>query len=190
MYERNYFYYIYRDSIRTGSPDHNLQSKYKILRNKALNEIRKARSDYYSARIYENKNQSKNSWSIFSELVPTKHLWKTMTLKDLMSSLQPHKIVEGLTTDHENDIELNFVPSPDQTFELLPIEEEQAINLVNQLSTSNAIGADKLSRRMILSSIYIILPHLIALLNIILKTLVFPNLWKLAKVSAIYRAVD
>jgi hypothetical protein len=49
-----------------------------------------------------------------------------------------------LKTDHENDIELNFVPSTDQTYELLPIEEEQAINLVNQLSTSNAIGVDKL----------------------------------------------
>jgi hypothetical protein len=67
------------------------------------------------------------------------------------------------------------------------IDELSATQIISNLSNAESTGFDGVSSKMIKLSYNFILPHLIALINLIISTAVFPQIWKQSKIIPIYK---
>lgn len=64
------------------------------------------------------------------------------------------------------------------------------VNQLARLKTNKASGLDSISARMLLDSSDVIAPSLIYLINMSFRTGVFPDMWKCAKVMALFKTGD
>lgn len=75
----------------------------------------------------------------------------------------------------------NSPPPPHNQFSFSPVVENDVKKQILSI-TSNAVGTDDISRKMILPLIDVVLPYITHIFNFSLSSKVFPNSWKLATV--------
>ena len=78
--------------------------------------------------------------------------------------------------------ELRFV------FQLIP--ETFVLKLLESLKMNKAIGLDNISARLIKDASVVICDQLTYLYNCSLQSVVFPNIWKIGKVTALFKSVS
>ena len=75
-------------------------------------------------------------------------------------------------------------------FEFRPTDSGQVLKLLNKLNKSKGTGLDKLSSRLIRECADLISPYISIIFNCCLTTGTFPDDWKLAKVTPIFKQGD
>ena len=106
------------------------------------------------------------------------------------SSIGP-KLADDIPLSNNNGhCHQKYVKSTNNTFEFHPTSSEQILKLLNKLNKSKGVGLDKLSNRLIRECADLISPYTSTIFNSCLATGVFPDDWKLARVTPIFKQGD
>ena len=188
-----------KDAI--NSPD--LWQAYKTLRNKVTKTIRDALQSYYLGIIDENRelkrmwkavtkvlNRDTNSVEVSSLDIEGLILTKE---KDITEALNQHfvtvgpKLAEKLESNNDDDplTKINF-QTKKLKFKL--IDNTCVVNAISKLKNGKAPGPDKISTRLVKDFGDFIWKPLTMIYNSSLETGAFPDIWKLASVTPIFKA--
>ena len=72
----------------------------------------------------------------------------------------------------------------------IPIDNENIVSLIRKLNTNKANGSDGISGQMLLSCDDSVVLPLRIIFGIILSTATYPDIWKLANVTPIFKKCD
>ena len=87
----------------------------------------------------------------------------------------------------------NFVRSRKDssiTFSIPPITNNIVVNSLKKISSHNAMGVDKISARMLKIAAPIVAPSVAKLMKFFFESAVFPQRWKTAKVTPLFKSRD
>ncbi len=191
----------------------NDNESYVYWRNKATELKRVSKSIYYMELIIANKNNTRKLWKRLSELAPKENLQDPVTLKDGETTLSdPQDICEcfnkfftniALSLTHNmplpsDDVHaklqefINCRTYANTSFEIPLITQETMEKELNGLEDGKAVGLDGIPPKLLQLSAsaishpltYILLTYI---LNQSIKTTIFPDEWKTAKVVPLHK---
>jgi hypothetical protein len=157
--------------------------------------IRKAKKQYYSNLINENYSDGKKLWTILRKLVPTKSNTNNNSSDninaDVMNEFLASNASELTNSEFGSEIAseelLDSVNATNDTFEIHNIDEESVHEVINNLSNTKTSGYDKISSKMLKISATFIAIHLVALINLIIFSSLYPLNWKKSKIVPIFK---
>ena len=82
---------------------------------------------------------------------------------------------------------MNYLTSTDKEFQFRPTSTNEVFSLLNKLKKSKAVGLDKISSRLIRECADLICKPLCYILNQSLNVGVFPDDWKCARVTPLFK---
>ena len=173
MYRRDY---IHGKAKKIKNDE--LFEQYKILRNKVVDQIRKANQNYFSGEICNNTNLKK-MWRAISSLLNTRKMATSHDISPETFNTFFTNIGSDLTKTFTADVKLHWsLPESKHRFKFQQISEDEVLNNLNKLShksKQDVLGYDSLA-----SSIT-------NLFNYSLHTHQLPADWKKARVTPIYK---
>ena len=152
--------------------------------------VRTAKREYYTTRINESHNCSKQMWKILNHLLPSKRQDSEQHNSALSADIFNKyfsSIGENLTKH------LGDVVFPDHTiekanhFEFLEINSNQVLHYLLKLSNSTSLDIIDMDNKLLRMASPIIAPLLCHVFNLSLNQGIVPSDWKLAKVTPIYK---
>ena len=191
--------YLKRQSVRVSSTDYH--TAYKRCKNRVNKLIESTKKDYFKKRL-TNSSNSKESWQAINELLnrkpkPTRVNQiieddKIITNnEDIANSFNQYfssigcKLSYNIRDDGTDP--LSFVTPVANTFNFSPITTEEVIEALSQLNPKKAPGIDGISIRLLRDTIDVIAEPLANIFNLSLRTAIFPDDWKFAKISPIFK---
>ena len=176
---------------------------YKHLRNKVTRKIRDAIQSHYLGLIEENKGDPKRMWQVINKVLdkatPSTEIssldveGKTITKeKDIAEALNHHfttigpKLASKLESRSDDD-SLKHIDTQQNKMAFVPIDETYVLNSIKQLKNGKAPGPDKISTKLIKDAADFIWKPLTMVFNSSLKFGIFPDIWKLARVTPIFK---
>ena len=84
----------------------------------------------------------------------------------------------------------SYVDSSESVFVFKTINIDEVYNALNNLEMSKFLGPDRIPARLLKDTCFSIAPFLTQIFNASLASSVFPQDWKIARVSPIYKAGD
>ena len=139
---------------------------------------------------------SKEMWKVLKELWPLKN--KSSNIKSLNGECDDAKMA-NIMNDHlatigsvlgEAHAEVNFkhfLPTAPPTFNLTKIDAQSVYTLLTEVCPSKACGLDGLTVRLIRDADDTLVCPLTHIFNLSIPTGVFPEDWKIAVVSPLYK---
>ncbi len=121
----------------------------------------------------------------FNQLI---ELTKTV---DLVEILNEHFVTIGKKLAHafgKNERLPTFESKTDAQFSLHCVSEEYVKYELRKLKTNKAIGLDKISAKLLKDASEVIAPSIQKLINMSITQCCFPDLWKSAKITAIFKS--
>ena len=181
-----------------------LWQAYKTLRNKVTKAIRDALQSYYLGIIDENRENPKRMWKAVNKVLnrDTNSVGvssldiegRTLTKeKDIAEALNQHfvtvgpKLAEKLESKNDDD-PLVKINAQTKNLKFKLIDNTYVSNAISKLKNGKAPGPDKISTRLVKDSGDFIWKPLTMIYNSSLETGVFPDIWKLASVTPIFKA--
>ncbi len=141
--------------------------------------------------MYDNKQL----WKLLSNVIPTKNSRKSksqnntdLTPEDFNNyfTTEPMKIVEEYVT---NDMPYNETENfNSKTFSIPTVTEDNVSKLINHLKPKKASGSDTIPVKAIKLFKFALLPILALIMNLSIKTSIFPTLWKIARVRPLFKS--
>ena len=177
-------------------------SSYKSAKNQVNEAIKLAKSSYYNAYFAANCGNIKNSWKgINLIMAKTPQLTKINTLKiGDVSYSSPREISDVLNNHFSNvgpslaseipPVSIDFsdyINPVSYAFTLTETSIDTVLKLINSLPLNKACGLDGISCRLLKEAAPIVAPSLTHIINLSITTGIFPDEWKLARVSPIYK---
>ena len=175
---------------------------YKKCRNQVTKLIKKCKIEYFNAKLKDCKN-SKECWQTINKLL-NKHSKSTTVNKvevngiditgdaniaqefnDYFCSIGPTLASNIPIT---NTDPLSYVTPVSTSFEFHAITYDELIKVVKNLKTNKSPGLDNVSTKLVKEAGDSIIPSLNHLFNLSLSTGIFPEDWKVAKVTPIYKS--
>ena len=188
MRDRNYHL---RKAQKSNSTYH--WGMYRKLRNFVNREIKSSKSNYYCNLIEESKGDSSMVWKAVNEA----------SSRNVSSSIPQYIIASGVQYNDPKSIATALNVYFASVGRLLAEKFSQSLNYVNPaklnvaesatvsfcaLKRNKAIGLDRISARLLKCASRTITPSITKLLNLSIATNEFPNIWKCAKVTALFKA--
>ena len=186
---------------------------YKVKRNKVLTLVRKAKKEHYHNALVNGKGNSKLLWKNIRELTGKKQTCSPVMIKSNDELLTDSVFISNefnkyftqvaesiLRSETTLSSPLTYEPfesmktfivthvSTYEKFSIPYITEEQALKASLSLDTTKATGTDEMSSKCIKAAAPALARHLSFVINTNIKSGVFPNLWKHAKVFPIYKS--
>lgn len=197
MYNRDY---LKKQAIKHGS--NILFEAYKVARNKVNVEIKKAKKNYVSAEVSNDKMDTRRSWRAINlllgrkskitgiaeikvdEAVLTEPCQISNAFNDYFSSVgtKVSETVQSSSVPPEFYVE----PSTSQ-FQFTEISTLTVYSFLSKLSVSKSSGIDGISARLLKDAATVISEPLTTIFNRSLSNGTFPDSWKTAKVFPIYK---
>lgn len=192
--------YLKRQAIRLRSTYYD--AAYKKCKNKVTNLIRTTKENYFKDKL-SNSNNSKESWQTINELLNKKS--KTTQIKQIniegKTETNDEKMADGFNEYFstigcrlaegikDSDIDpLSFVtPTHDNVFNFNFITIEDVIGALNFIQSKKSPGLDGISARLLKDAAHNIAGPLVNIFNLSLQTTIFPDDWKLAKVTPVFK---
>jgi len=177
-------------------------SSYKSAKNQVNEAIKLAKSSYYNAYFAANCGNIKNSWKgINLIMAKTPQLTKINALKiGDVSYSSPREISDVLNNHFSNvgpslaseipPVSIDFsdyINPVSYAFTLTETSIDTVLKLINSLPLNKACGLDGISCRLLKEAAPIVAPFLTHIINLSITTGIFPDEWKLARVSPIYK---
>ena len=175
---------------------------YKHLCNKVTQKIRDAIQSHSLGLIEENKGDPKRMWQVINkvldkatpstEISSTDVEGKTITKeKDIAEALNHHFTTIGPKLDSKlesrsDDDSLKHINTQQNKMAFVPIDETYVLNAIKQLKNGKAPGPDKISTKLIKDAADFIWKPLTMVFNSSLKCAIFPDIWKLARVTPVF----
>lgn len=199
-----------RNRLYNNATRNNLDSSwsnYRVARNKVIHLIRSAKRLFYRELIRNNLDNPKNLWRIIRNLAPSQNsnLPSHLTIdeklytnpKDIANLfneyftsiafvIQPISCPSATNWDYLTDM-VGSVLSSDLVFDIPPISEEFVLSSLQRLPDGKAAGLDGLNNYFLRISAPEIALSLTSIFNTSITTGVFPDTWKVAKVSPIFK---
>ena len=195
-----------RDRMKKlASKDPNLWPKYKILRNKVTNNIRLSVTKYYQELVTKNRNDSKKMWkTIVKILHKTSGTSAISELKDgdtivkgqnqIAEKLNEYFVIIGPKLASKVEIKPDDDPikylhptDSNQKFSFKLMSEESMLRSLKMLQSGKARGPDGVPTNLIKDATKFIAKPLAMIFNASLATGIVPNVWKLAKITPIFK---
>ena len=186
---------IYRAYKRTGSV--NKLSEYRFLRNSLVSAIRMAKHAFLNDLHHV---EPKTFWKKIKSLSKHNESIPTLICEGVdintdagKAELLNKQFYENFNHSHPQVLSSVFprIPTdPSSCPDHLLCTEEQVFNLIAALDCSKATGTDAISARMLKSTVFSIVPSLTNLFNSSIRTGMFPQSWKCARVVPIPKKGD
>ena len=178
------------------------ETAYKKCKNKITNLIRTSKENYFKAKLSDSKN-SKESWQFINELLNKNS--KTSQIREInfdgKTVTKDEEIAAGfneyfptigsmlskaikdcdthplsfLTVTHDNIFNFNFITI------------DEVISALNLLPSKKSSGLDGISAKLLKDAAHNIAGPLVDIFNLSLRTGIFPDDWKLAKVTPVFK---
>ncbi len=186
----------------------NDNENYVYWRNKTTELKRISKSIYYKEIIIANKNNTRKLWKLLSELAPKETLQDPVTLKDGETTLSdPQDICERfnkfftnitsslthnmpfVSDDAHAKLEefINCRTDANNFFEIPLVNQETIEKELNGLEDGKAVSLDGIPPKLLPLSASAISQPLTYILNQSIKTTIFPDEWKTAKVVPLHK---
>ncbi|MCU7801059.1 MAG: hypothetical protein KZQ70_13205, partial [gamma proteobacterium symbiont of Lucinoma myriamae] len=184
------------------------ENEYKVLRNKVTQLIRQSKKEKYGTYIDQNKNKPGSIYKIFQEAGAGKGQQRQSNIGSLKNG-QMHiedpselantfndffvnvasKIKEPvINSSHEKLKEFCKSKLPTDTkFQIPPIEKDHVLKFLLNLDISKATGTDGIGPRLLRLAAPYIADELTYICNHSIKSSVFPQKWKEAKVTPVFK---
>ncbi|KAL9958504.1 hypothetical protein ACROYT_G035530 [Oculina patagonica] len=200
---------LLKRSKRSNNPDD--WAEYKKARNKAVGMLKSAKRKYYVSKLENNKNNAKEMWKTIKSISGSNKQSKRVNkLKADGRILEDKEQIASEFNSHFTSIadqlrsllpQMNFDISKlrnyvssrkdaSNTFSIPPITESKIIDCLKNISSNKASGIDNISARMLKLAAPIIAPSIAKLINCSFDTSVFPQRWKTAKVTPLFKGGD
>ena len=177
-------------------------SVYKQLRNKVTKEIKVAVQSHYHGLINENKDNPKKMWhnrvlekSSKSTMPASLNIEGRKITKDsdILEALNHHfvsvgpKLASKIEQNASND-PLKHIDNEPNTMRLTPVDDNYVPKAIRQLKNGKAPGPDKIPTMLIKDAADLICKPLKMVFNSSLRKGIFPDVWKLARVTPIFKS--
>ena len=195
-----------RDRMKKlASKDPNLWPKYKILRNKVTNNIRLSDTKYYQELVTKNKNDPKKMGKTIDKILHKTSGTTTLSeLKDgdtivkgqnqIAEKLNEHfvnigpKLASKLEVKPDDDpIKYLHPNDSDQRFSFKLMSEESMLRSLKMLKSGKAPGPDGVPTNLVKDAAKFIAKPLAMIFNASLAKGIVPDVWKLAKITPIFK---
>ena len=192
--------YLKKQSIKLRST--NYDEAYKRCKNKLNSLIKETKHEYFRNKL-SNAENSKESWQTINELLNKRP--KTTEVKELdidgQLIIDDDKIADafnqyfstiGSTLSDNiigNDIDpMRFLaPIDGSSFNFICITLQETIDALNDIKFSKSPGIDGISIKLLKDASNIVAGPLVNIFNVSLQRAIFPNDWKLAKMTPIFK---
>ena len=181
---------------------------FRRMRNKVNTDIKSAKELYYKNKFINTDNDPRKTWQLINELTSRKSdksSIKELKLNgvsiinapDLSNAFNNH--FSSIGPKLANDIPLSdgnctsyqeYINGIDKSFQFRPTNDRQVLTFLNKLNKFKSTGLDKISSRLIRYCADVISPHLTIIFNRSLVTGIFPDDWKAAKVTPLFKQGD
>ena len=175
---------------------------YKTARNAVSCTLQKDKQLYYSNLLYKYKHNPKESWRTINRILGRGH-----NKSSISSIRQNDNIISGSneiaetfneyfstigdkianSVDSGNTHFSSYISKSSTTFEFDTVSVDKVLHSFHALSSSKAIGVDKIPIKVLKLSIAIIAPSMTKLFNYAIQNGVFPRDWKVAKVIPLHK---
>ena len=178
---------------------------YRKCRNKVTNMIKVAKKEYYEKKFTDNHGNSKKTWDVINSVLGEKSNKKTniksikcnnkiVTDKnEICNSLNSffanvgHDINATFEDCNDSDF-LQYVDNVEETAFFKPITSKEIIDIVNTFTNNTSAEYDDIDIRIVKRAIHLICKHLSAIFNQCMKSGVFPESMKIARVVPIFKS--
>ena len=180
---------------------------YKRYRNKLVNVIKRSEENYHRSLISENSNNNRQLWKCFGKILNKKKIkhnritslevgsTKTNNQQQIVEEFNNffsnigHKLAKNI--DNSNQDFKTYMDSPKpQSILLVRTNVEEITSLINKMQDKKASGYDSINAKFLkLTSAYIA-PIICDIFNSMIKTGIYPDELKIAKVIPIYKNGD
>ena len=187
-----------------------LQKKYKSFRNFVTTKIRNAKSEYYKNQFSNCKSNQNEKWRFVNTILNRNAQSENhVILRDKSGSICENQHINAdifnkfftkVGTDlanalppSKNSLEYYFENASWQInthFDFNEIEATDILKVIDSFSIRKATGPDGIPMRSIKDSKHVIIPVLVYLTNLIIKSSVFPNCLKIARVKPLFKKGD
>ena len=197
---RNARDYHHKKAIKTNLSSH--WNRYKKLRNQVTRYEKKLKSNYYCNLINDSMSNSEEMWKSLKQVLPGSKDSKQITsisisgkvykkCEEIAEALNKHfsTIGEKLARRFgsvlcESD---DFPLKTGLSFSLQPVTVPIVLEQLKCLKPNKAIGLDRISSRLLKDGTEVVAPLLTYIINLSLSSGRFPENWKLAKITALYK---
>ena len=165
-----------------ASKDPNLWPKYKILRNKVTDRIRLSVTNYYQELVNKNKNDPKTigMWKTIDKI-----LHKTSGTTAISELKDGDTIVKGQNQIAEKLNEHFVSIGPKLASKLM--SEESMLRSLKMLKSGKVPGPDGVPTNLVKDAAKFIAKPLATIFNASLAKGIVPDVWKLAKITPIFK---
>ena len=173
--------------------------EYKMLRNKVIREVPKAKKTYYAEKMDDIKN-SKYSWYNLNEASGRNPRYQDpITIVENDVEITNPKVLADKFNEFYKDkvdkIKESITATPphpeargaNNAFEFDTVTYRDVIKHINTLTNSGAEGTDKISNRIVKDAKWVIAPILAKIINNCFRTGKFPEAWKIGKINVTYK---
>lgn len=175
---------------------------YKKARNDCNAKIKKIKTNYYQHLFKTISGNSKETWNSINELMSRKSKSDTIScLKYETKTISNPAEISEIFNKHFSEIgkKLSETQTPAEksyqdylqpvssTFNLSPTTPSTIFKLLTLVPVNKGAGLDKIPGKLLKEAAYIISGSLCNLFNYSIHTSVFPDDWKLARVTPIYK---
>ena len=174
-------------------------------RNKTTQTIKRAQEHYYNNILKGHQNNSKNLWKTFGRILnKNKHKHNSISSLNIdgNSVTDPQLITESFNNffsqigenlaskfsrDNNTDYKKYLGSPADQSILLHKISQKEIDNAIKNLKNSSSSGPDEITSKFVKLSAPILIPALDKIFNLALKSGIYPNKLKIAKVVPVYK---
>ena len=184
------------------------EERYRVARNRTVDMIDKAKTDYYSTMIEANKNNSKKLWGYMDEIAPKEKKQPPTSIIDgdknmtdpqdiansfngFFATIVNKYLPESQNTPSDHTLLKDFVKSKLNhldNFSIPLITEEEVMKLIGNLGENKATGLDGVSAKLLRLAAPVLCKTVTNILNLSISTGQFPSTWKLGKVTPIHKS--
>ena len=173
--------------------------------NKTNNKIKQAKTDYFSKSCTEFKDNPRKLWKTINEITSRKAKNNHVKPVDINNETisEPAKLAEafnvffseigenlGKNFENLND-NIDFCDYLDPTekrFTIKSTTTSKVFHLLSKLSETKATGLDNISSKLLKISASVISASITVIFNTSISTGIFPDEWKLARVTPIFKS--
>ena len=172
---------------------------YRKLRNKVTCEVRKAKKNYYVAKLSRAKGKSTDVWKILKSVIPKSQVRdpntnsedskiKTNEFNQYFSSIGAELASKIKENPNLLQFENNVYTAGKIKFKFHSVSEDAVYKELMRLKDSASVGLDEISSKMLKISAPVIVPYLTYIINRSLFENKFPNQWKMSKIIPIHKS--
>ena len=166
---------------------------YKRLRNCVTSRLRKAKSDFLQRKLDDCHGDPKAFWKLMKKVLPSKNRTTKIDklVVDGVDIVDPKDIGDSLNLQFTSVATIQFPSSLESSsptkFHFRPTTDVEISNMLANLNPNKATGNDNIPAKILKISSNCISQSLSCIVNSSLETGVFPNRWKIAKISSIFK---